>query len=347
MSDDVRLSFGVPIACAVKSDVGRVRANNEDAFGIRWRDDGALLVAVCDGMGGHEAGEVASSLAVEEISAHFDRATDGKPQAALHEALLAANRAILEEGRQGGKRGMGTTAVVAEIHGHTVHVGLVGDSRLYHIRRGHVLERTIDHTRVQSLLARGVITEDEARDHPESGMLTLALGHAKMSNGKPLRPEVFAEPLKLAEGDALVLSTDGLHDLADDWEIAAAIAGETPEVAASMLIDLALERGGHDNVTVAVVTVGPRSSGYDAAFTPPVASGAQTAPAAAPVTRPSTEPAAPAPAPASPAIVPTAQHGAPDVGSDDRLLFVAAVAGGVLLFLSALMLVVAAQLALG
>lgn len=258
-TEETRLCLGVPLALSVVSDVGRVRGNNEDAWGTRWLDDGSLLVVVCDGMGGHEAGEVASGLAVEVIGETIAQSLEREPQAAMYTALLDANEAIVREGRQTGKRGMGTTAVLARLLGDEVHVGLVGDSRLYHVRGGRVIDRTLDHTRVQSLLERGLITAEEAWDHPDAGKLTRALGHRKMSDGTPLEPEVFATPLHLEEGDALVLSTDGLHDLVHDHEIAVVVAGETPDGACRTLVDLALDRGGHDNITVAVVVVGERA----------------------------------------------------------------------------------------
>lgn len=259
--DAARLSHGVPLVQAVRSDVGRVRGNNEDSFGTRWLDDGSLLVVVCDGMGGHEAGEVASRLAVDVVTRLVEEGADtATPNAVLHEALIAANESILTEGRTGGKRGMGTTAVVAWLRGANVWVAHVGDSRLYLLREGRVVDRSVDHTRVQALLDKGLITASEARDHPEAGMLTRALGHARMANGQAFAPEVYAAPLELHEGDAIVLSSDGLHDLVEDAEVAHTVSGLTPEEAAQRLVDLALERGGHDNVTVAVVTYGDRAS---------------------------------------------------------------------------------------
>jgi protein phosphatase len=263
---DVRLSQGFPLAFAVRSDVGLVRANNEDSHGSVWLPDGTLLIVVCDGMGGHEAGEVASGLAVDVVREAMTRNLAGDPRERIYEALQEANAAIVAAGQEVGRRGMGTTAIVTLLRGNEAFVGLVGDSRLFHVRAGHLLWRTLDHTRVQHLLDRGIIREDEARDHPDAGMLTRALGHSRMSNGKPLVPEVIAQPLVLEPGDALVLSTDGLHDLVDDWEIAMTLNGEAPGVAVDTLVSMALERGGHDNVTVAVATAGQRASAYDPAF---------------------------------------------------------------------------------
>ena len=269
MTVQVRRSFGFPLSVGVLSDVGRVRDNNEDSFGHAWLDDGSLFVVVADGMGGHEAGEVASGLAVQVIEEVVCRETQGDPRERLYGALMEANAAILEEGSRSGKRGMGTTAITAIFKGSETYIGLIGDSRLYQIRHGHLVWRTIDHTRVQMLVDQGEITPEEAKDHPEAGMLTRALGHSKMADGRPLEPDVISEPLVLEEGDTVVMCSDGCHDLIDDWEVAQVVAGKTCLEAAEALIDLACERGGHDNVTVAVMNTGLRATDYNPDFIPP------------------------------------------------------------------------------
>ncbi len=268
MMDDTRSSFGFPLRVAVYSDVGRVRANNEDAHGFAWMPDGSLFVIVADGMGGHEAGEVASGLAVQVLEEVILRDVEADPRERLYHGLLEANEAILAEGKASGTRGMGTTAIATLLRGPEVHVGMVGDSRLYHIRSGQLVWRTLDHTRVQMLVETGEIGEEDARQHPESGMLTRALGHSRMADGRPLIPDVLAEPLFIEPSDALVLSSDGLHDLLEDWEIGQLVAGRGPEEAARVLVETACERGGHDNITVAVVTAGDRASAYDPEFVP-------------------------------------------------------------------------------
>jgi len=272
----VRQSYGFPLSVAVHSDVGRQRTNNEDSYGQAWLSDGSLFVMVADGMGGHEAGEVASALAVQVVEEVVTQGAGQDPRDHLYAALLDANSAILEEGRRSGKQGMGTTGVVAVCKGREVFVALVGDSRCYHIRRGQLVWRTIDHTRVQMLLDSGEISEQEARSHPEAGMLTRALGHARMADNRPLVPDVLADPLDMEERDALILCSDGLHDLVEDIEIGQVVAGKTPEEAARALVELACDRGGHDNVTVAVVVAGKRSSEYDETFVPQLASKAET-----------------------------------------------------------------------
>lgn len=126
----VRTSFGFPLSVSVHTDVGRVRSNNEDSHGHAWLEDGSLFVIVADGMGGHEAGEVASGLAVQVVEEVMGRDTSSDPRERLYNGLLEANEAILEEGRASGTRGMGTTAITGVFKGSEVHVGLIGDSRM-------------------------------------------------------------------------------------------------------------------------------------------------------------------------------------------------------------------------
>ncbi|MEO0601446.1 MAG: protein phosphatase 2C domain-containing protein [Myxococcota bacterium] len=261
---ELRESYGFELDVAVFTDVGRVRSNNEDSADHVWLDDGSLFVIVADGMGGHEAGEVASGIAVQVMTEAMLR-SDDDPRQRIYDGMLEANEAIMAEGQGKGTRGMGTTAVVALVQGADTFVGLIGDSRLYHVREGHPIWRTLDHTRVQLLVDNGELDERDARDHPESGMLTRALGHSRMSDGEPLVPDVLEEPLVLEAGDALILCSDGLHDLLDDHEIGRVVAGCKPDEAARRLVDMACDRGGFDNVTVAVITAGPRAAELDEA----------------------------------------------------------------------------------
>lgn len=284
MTDEMRISFGSPLRVSVHTDVGRVRANNEDSHGFAWLADSTLFVIVADGMGGHEAGEVASGLAVQVLEEVVSRDVEADPRERLYHGLLEANEAILQEGRASGTRGMGTTAVAMLCKGWQAYVGLVGDSRLYHFRNGHLVWRTLDHTRVQMLIDQGEVPEAEAKNHVEAGMLTRALGHAKMADGRPLEPDVLADPLAMAERDALVICSDGLHDLLEDWEIGQVVAGREPGEAVAELVRIAVERGGHDNVTVAVVVAGDRCGEYDPAGIPsqtPQAPGRSAEPATA------------------------------------------------------------------
>lgn len=267
----VRQSFGFPLSVDVGTDVGRIRDNNEDSYGTAWLEDGSLFVIVADGMGGHEAGEVASSLAVRVVEDVVREDPDADPRDRLYNALLEANQAILEEGTNSGTRGMGTTAICAILKGNQAYIAQVGDSRCYLFRKGHKMWRSTDHTRVQMLVDEGRLTEDQARHHPEAGMLTRALGHARMADGQPLVPQVLDEPLMLDKGDTLLLCTDGLHDLVEDHEIARVAAGKAGEQAIEDLIQTACERGGHDNITIACVMAGNRVQDFDPNFQAPTA----------------------------------------------------------------------------
>ncbi len=238
------------------TDTGRVRQNNEDSHGQRELADGTGLLVVCDGMGGHESGEVASRLAVRVLLDRVGRTLPADIRRRMFEALLEANEVVIAEGRRTGARGMGTTAVAAMLGPKSVHISHVGDSRAYLVRRGHVRWRSHDHTRVMALIDAGELSEERARSHPYAGMLTRALGHARMSDGRPFVPEVLDTPLELEGGDVLVLCSDGLHDLVDDPEIAAMTCGRDAEDIATRLVALANERGGHDNVTVSVAVRG-------------------------------------------------------------------------------------------
>jgi protein phosphatase len=268
----LRQSFGFPLSVDVGSDVGRIRDNNEDSFGSAWLEDGSLFVIVADGMGGHEAGEVASSLAVRVVEDVVREDPDADPRDRLYNALLEANQAILEEGASSGTRGMGTTAICAIVKGNQAYIGQVGDSRCYQFRRGHKVWRSTDHTRVQMLVDEGRLSEEQARHHPEAGMLTRALGHARMADGQPLVPQVLDQPVVLEPGDSLLFCSDGLHDLLEDEEIARAAAGKAGPDAIKSLIAMACDRGGHDNITIALVNTTAKVGDFDPRFVPPAAS---------------------------------------------------------------------------
>jgi hypothetical protein len=151
---------------------------------------------------------------------------------------------------------MGTTAVAAIIRGAEAWVGHVGDSRLYQLRQGATVFRTRDHTRVRRMIEAGLLSERAAKNHPEAHVLVRALGRRESAEGKPVEAEVTPQPLKLEPGDALVLCSDGLHDVHDDADIWATVSGKPAAEAAQALVDSANDRGGPDNVTVTVLVYG-------------------------------------------------------------------------------------------
>ena len=225
------------------SDTGRRRPKNEDSIHPEHdgRTSGSLLVAVADGLGGHRGGEVASSLAIENVVA-----AGGTPE----ERVRAANDAILSRVfEQPQLAGMGTTLTVAELRPDgDVTLAHVGDSRAYRWHAGRFKQITIDHTFVQEELDAGRLTPEQARNHPERSVLTRALGF-----GHDL--VVYGARLKVSVGDRLLLCSDGLTSMVRDDRIAAILESEAPSDAVWALIEAANRSGGLDNVSVIVVAI--------------------------------------------------------------------------------------------
>ena len=225
-----------------RSDVGCVRSHNEDSYLVQ-----SPLFCVCDGMGGHAAGEVASSIAVETIAKTAPKSADPVLLAA---SVEAANAAIIEAAEDGvGKPGMGCTATAAYIEGNTLAIAHVGDSRAYLMHEGTLIRVTRDHSYVEELVDAGEITADEARVHPNRSVITRALGSD---------PYMYADhfQLNVEEGDRLILCSDGLSSMIPDSDIeTVASQSATAQICTDNLVDAALAAGGSDNVTVVVVDI--------------------------------------------------------------------------------------------
>jgi serine/threonine protein phosphatase PrpC len=241
---------------AALTDIGRVRTHNEDSVLAQ-----PPLYVVADGLGGHEAGEVASSVAVETLRDHAPRRPDAK---ALARAVKAANREVIRSAREGfGKQGMGTTMTAAIVEGTRIAIAHVGDSRAYLLHEGSLLRVSEDHSMVADMIRRGQLTEAEARYHPNRSVITRALG---------TDPNMLADTYELdaSPGDRLLLCSDGLTSMLEDGMIAEILTEyRTPDTAAHMLVDSANDAGGHDNVSVIVIDIegagNPRGSLIDAA----------------------------------------------------------------------------------
>ena len=239
---------GRPIEREALTDVGRARERNEDSYYA-----GEHVFAVADGLGGHNAGEVASRLAVEPLAA-FDRAVEGTPDDRLAEALEravdAANRAVYQRAQNDAKvRGMGTTLTAVAISNGSAHLAHVGDSRCYLIRGGEITQLSSDHTLVARMVQEGKLTPEQAETHPQRSILTRALG---------AEPEIDVDTLELqlAPGDRLILCSDGLSSVIGDDQILATLAeSKGLKEACKRLIDAANARGGPDNITVVVIEV--------------------------------------------------------------------------------------------
>ena len=235
---------------AAATDVGLLRKRNEDC--VRLRSDtglGVTILAVADGMGGAPAGDVASAQAVETFQRRaFDLLAQdlAAVERALRTAMREANAEVLAQARRhAGLHGMGTTLVAVCVREANAWVINVGDSRAYHCRGGDATAITRDHSYVEEQVRAGRMTPEEAARSPHRHVLTQALG-----SEDPIRPDLFG-PLPLEAGEALLLCSDGLHGVLSDTEIAAHAAG-MPSEAVARLIAAANDRGGPDNITVAL-----------------------------------------------------------------------------------------------
>jgi|SRR5690554_1343914 len=225
------------------SDVGKIRKINEDSLGYKKN-----FFVIADGMGGHNAGEIASALAVEEILRR--EAAGGDFASALPGILNRANQVILTyAGQHPECHGMGTTVAVLKVEEKRAWVAHVGDSRVYMWRDGKLSRVTRDHSVVEELVSKGTITKEEAGYHPHKNVLTKALG---------VPGEVEAEISEIAtvKGNRILMCTDGLTSMLSDDEIAGLISQKTsPQKIAELLVQEANNKGGHDNISVIVVFI--------------------------------------------------------------------------------------------
>ena len=228
------------------SDVGRARDINEDFFGSFSGSYGNLLM-VCDGMGGHKGGEIASRLAIETVSNYFEKLNgDYAISEEINKSLETANKSIILKAKDPELSNMGSTIVLALVKNGLVYYSSLGDSRIYKIRNEAIEQITKDNSLVQQMLDSNIITEDEAKIHPKKNVITKALG-----TNDELQPEIY-EPFKLKVNDKLILCTDGLTAHVDDEEILELTKDYTPQEAAQKLVGLANKRGGTDNITVLI-----------------------------------------------------------------------------------------------
>ena len=233
---------------AFRSHPGCVRPDNEDsvgAFAPSEPEERGPLFVVCDGMGGHAAGEVASRMAVQAVLETWTTGSSAQPHQLLRSAVRAANTAVFAASLDRETRGMGTTLTsLAFVDGESI-IGHVGDSRCYLVRDRQCSQLTADHSRVGEMLRMRLITQEQAAHHPARSQLTRSLG------GEPgVQVDIVRNPV--APSDTFVLCSDGLWDLVSMPEIAE-VTLSAPGVAGDELIARALERGAPDNVTVIVV----------------------------------------------------------------------------------------------
>lgn len=232
------------------TDVGKVREINEDSYYVD-EEDGLFIVA--DGMGGHQAGEVASEMAVKTISSMIKEAIsqkvkDNQVPKVIKKAIGRANEEIYTKSmRNPDLNGMGTTVVLALCRNNKIYIAHVGDSRAYLIRKNMIKQLTEDHSVVANLIKAGEITAKEARTHHLRHVITRALGTSD-------NVEIDICSYYWQKGDYFLLCSDGLTDLMEDEEIKGIVlSGGDPQRSCEDLVNLANERGGRDNITVVLI----------------------------------------------------------------------------------------------
>lgn len=237
------------------TDRGAVRPENQDCYYLKQHGDDLLAAIVCDGMGGHRAGNVASALAVDVASAYLESLTDEElsdtPPEHLTRALNLSNEAVFRRSNQEMEyAGMGTTMVSVIIAGKTAHILNIGDSRAYRINDGEIYKITRDHSVVEDMVHRGEITAEEARVHPQKNLITRALGSMAKARGDLY--DITWEP-----GDYFLLCSDGLSNALTDQELLYEILhGGSRDTCCKRLLAQALNRGAADNVTAVLIYVG-------------------------------------------------------------------------------------------
>jgi len=267
----VETQAALELDVAKLTDVGRARPHNEDYVDYRIPSDPQELARrgsvflVADGMGGHQAGEVASRGAVEAVMTNYFADTTHDVPTSLVRAFRFANQQLHAQAQaDASKGGMGTTLVAAVTLGRKVYVANVGDSRAYLINRSGITQITEDHSWVEEQVRAGLLTMEQARRHPQRNLVTRAL------SSKP-SVEVDLFEGEINAGDSILLCSDGLTGRVENAEIAAIVQQHPPQQAAEMLVALANERGGNDNITVLIVNAQEEMATVKApALAPPV-----------------------------------------------------------------------------
>ena len=250
-----KLDLSKAIEMVARSDTGKVRRNNEDAVFVNAK---LGLAVLADGMGGHNAGEVASNMAITALGSELEHAFKKLPpyqrmdnqvsqaQAVLSDVILRTNAAVHMAAQSNPKlNGMGTTLVVVQFYDNRLAVAHVGDSRLYRLRNGRLEQLTRDHSLLQEQIDKGMITPEAARHAPSKNLVTRALGVDTTVATELGEHEVLP-------GDIYLLCSDGLNDMADDREIETMLKAFSSNLqrCATELVQMANEHGGRDNVSV-------------------------------------------------------------------------------------------------
>jgi serine/threonine protein phosphatase PrpC len=269
---------------AAATHAGMGGRQNEDRFAVSSYklgaddDTASVFAIVSDGIGGHRAGEIAAEMAVETVS-HMVAQSDGRdPLNTLNYAIQVTSDAIATQAKDDSQRlGMGTTCACAWVVGSRLYIASVGDSRVYLLRNGSLMQLTTDHTWVQEAVEKGILAPQDASKHPNGHVIRRYLGSSKTPKAdvrlRLAKDETDTQArsnqgLRLLPGDVLLICTDGLTDMVPDEEIESAVRSLELQLAVQKLVTLACERSGKDNITVVMMLVPwgavpePRSSRF-------------------------------------------------------------------------------------
>ena len=235
-----------------KTDIGRVREQNQDYYYIPETIEEPQIYILADGMGGYKGGEVASKLATESAKKYIQNNFEDTPKnkedilKLIENAVEYANMVVYEKSKEIPElEGMGTTLEVCLIYNNKVYIGHVGDSRIYRIRKDIIRKLTKDHSYVQQLIEDKKITREEAKSHPKKNMLTKALGCTPY-----VEPDIRARNFE--KGDIFIMCSDGLTNMVEEKRICELVK-EDISTAANKLVNEANQAGGYDNITIIII----------------------------------------------------------------------------------------------
>ncbi|MBR2054051.1 MAG: Stp1/IreP family PP2C-type Ser/Thr phosphatase [Clostridia bacterium] len=227
-----------------KTHIGNVRASNQDSV---LNEESSRLYGVADGMGGHNGGDIASRMAVLMLPRILESMMPSEEN--LHDGFQQVNALIYEEQKKDAVlSGMGTTLTVLWEKENSIVLGHIGDSRAYRMRKGKIEQLSTDHSVVGEMVREGLITEEQALQHPYRNVITQAVG-----TSESLTPDI--KTIEKQKGDKFVLCSDGLYEYVSKEEMCDLLMRFSPEDAAEQMIEKALEEGGRDNVTVLIAEV--------------------------------------------------------------------------------------------
>ena len=235
-----------------KTDIGRVREQNQDYYYIPETIEEPQVYILADGMGGYKGGEVASKLATESVKKYIQNNFEDTPKnkedilKLIENAVEYANMVVYEKSKEIPElEGMGTTLEVCVIYNNKAYIGHVGDSRIYRIRKDIIRKLTKDHSYVQQLIEDKKITREEAKSHPKKNMLTKALGCTPY-----VEPDIRARNFE--KGDIFIMCSDGLTNMVEEKRICELVK-EDISTAANKLVNEANQAGGYDNITIIII----------------------------------------------------------------------------------------------